>query len=365
MRFRLFSCFCLLFLHQVLFAQMPEGGGPGQPPVSVTDAFDVSTGVRVVDATAMYAGYAVAPAPENMLGGYNDCQEHQNTVFNDQQTPPDDTDYVEFVTPNYVALSGYRLVLGSDVGRQVDLFTLRADLDGNGQSLTLVDQFAPGLTPAGQLYVDTVDTNRTLATPRLARRWKAEFKRHQLTKDAYGDLRGPRVVELDAITPTNGAPVSVSLTSPGEGAEYLQGQPVPMKAAASSADGIFAVEYMINGERVGESRNSPDFSFEWSGNRTGTLNLQARATSMKGLVAFSEFRSVTIKPLVPRISSILVNGSAADIVAENLSPSADYSLQRSTDLMNWTDALSFTAYDSKATLSDQPDAHTFYRIKRF
>ncbi|NJM15542.1 MAG: carbohydrate-binding protein [Bacteroidales bacterium] len=83
------------------------------------------------------------------------------------------------------------------------------------------------------------------------------------------------------LPPQNELPV-VALTSPANGAAFIQGENIAIQATASDADGtISLVEFYQGTTKVGEDNTSP-YSYSWSGASIGAYTLYAKATDDKG-----------------------------------------------------------------------------------
>ena len=91
-----------------------------------------------------------------------------------------------------------------------------------------------------------------------------------------------------AVTVVNGAPPSVTLTSPAGGSVFAAPGTVTLSASATPASGgsIARMDFLANGVLVG-SRASAPYSFAWSGVAAGTYSLTARATDNLGNAASS------------------------------------------------------------------------------
>jgi hypothetical protein len=91
-----------------------------------------------------------------------------------------------------------------------------------------------------------------------------------------------------------GAPPSVSLTSPSDGASFASGAPVHLAASASDADGTVAsVAFYANTNPIG-SASSP-FAIDWTPAAPGTYRMTVVATDNAGNSTTSAAVTVTIR----------------------------------------------------------------------
>lgn len=92
----------------------------------------------------------------------------------------------------------------------------------------------------------------------------------------------------------NAAP-EVSISNPSNGEVYVSGSTVNLLAVANDADGeISKVEFLINGNKIGESLASP-FTIDWNKPEAGTYELVAIATDTDGGITESEKVNVFIQ----------------------------------------------------------------------
>ena len=113
------------------------------------------------------------------------------------------------------------------------------------------------------------------------------------------------VVNWTAAPPSPGAasssnlPPTISISSPANGASIGVGQPVPIFASASDADGsVKSVEFFADAVSLGIDTSAP-FSISWSGAAPGAHTLTARARDNRLATTDSAPVSITITNLPP------------------------------------------------------------------
>ena len=94
--------------------------------------------------------------------------------------------------------------------------------------------------------------------------------------------------------PANLAP-TVSLTSPSSGQIVMQGATLVMTATASDDDLVEAVEFLVDGRRVGIDTAAP-YSGTWRATETGLHTVSALARDSEGAVARSARVTVVVRP---------------------------------------------------------------------
>ncbi len=96
------------------------------------------------------------------------------------------------------------------------------------------------------------------------------------------------------VTPANGQPPAVSLTSPANGASYTAPASIPLAATASDSDGtVTQVQFYAGSTLIGTDTTSP-YTFAWSGVPAGSYSLTAVATDNDGLTSMSAAVNVTV-----------------------------------------------------------------------
>ena len=95
--------------------------------------------------------------------------------------------------------------------------------------------------------------------------------------------------------PTNGQPPSVSITNPTNGASFLTTQGFAIEATATSAKGISAIVYFLDGNPVGTNTTAP-YNFQVTPNSlpAGGHNLEVTAADSAGLVSTSAVVHITV-----------------------------------------------------------------------
>ncbi|MFD2255588.1 Ig-like domain-containing protein [Luteolibacter algae] len=120
-------------------------------------------------------------------------------------------------------------------------------------------------------------------------------------------VNGPMWVNGAPFAIQNQAPV-VSVSAP---AESVIPSPVSFTATASDADGsVKKVEFLINGEKVGEDTTAP-YAFDWTPSGVGTFSVRAIARDNLGAAGYSTSSSLEILPN-PNQAPVVENGGPAD-----------------------------------------------------
>ncbi|SKB01648.1 Calcineurin-like phosphoesterase [Prosthecobacter debontii] len=120
---------------------------------------------------------------------------------------------------------------------------------------------------------------------------------------------GPVWVEGAPFSGVNHAPV-ISLTAPGDGASSMYPYGVNMTADAVDSDGgVVRVDFLVNGEKVGEDTEAP-FTYVWVPPAVGTYELTARAVDTLGAAASSAVVNLTIIPNPNQAPSISLSAPA-------------------------------------------------------
>jgi len=147
------------------------------------------------------------------------------------------------------------------------------------------------------------------------------------------------------------AAVTVSMTSPSNGALYLAPATLPVKANASATGvGIARVEFYANGTLIRTVTTSP-YQFDWSGVAAGSYSVNAIAYDNNGAQATSASRSITVAatntpPTVsltaPADGSRYLNPTGITISANASGPELNDIIQRVDFYLNGTLANSIT-----------------------
>ncbi|HYL25998.1 MAG TPA: Ig-like domain-containing protein, partial [Burkholderiales bacterium] len=147
------------------------------------------------------------------------------------------------------------------------------------------------------------------------------------------------------------AAVTVSMTSPSNGALYLAPATLPVKANASASGvGIARVEFYANGTLIRTVTTSP-YQFDWSGVAAGSYSVNAIAYDNNGAQATSASRSITVAatntpPTVsltaPADGSRYLNPTSITISANAAGPELNDIVQRVDFYLNGTLANSIT-----------------------
>jgi C1A family cysteine protease len=176
----------------------------------------------------------------------------------------------------------------------------------------------------------------------------------------------PALISLAA----NVSPV-VSLISPTPGASFTAPALIEFGAAASDNDGtVSKVEFYQGATKLGEVVEAP-YTFAWTNVSAGTYQLHARAIDNAGATVDSSPVTVVVNPPVLgsaiRFGPLTLNGGILQI-GFTASP-GDYIIQRSSDLVVWSDfrTVTVTAPGTAVvqdTIAPAQGSRAFYRVKR-
>lgn len=102
-------------------------------------------------------------------------------------------------------------------------------------------------------------------------------------------------VEITVVEPNS--PPSVTLTSPGSGATYTEGDDIALAASASDSDGyVTQVEFFADGVSLGTDLDASDgWGLTWSGAAVGDYNVKAVATDDAGATTTSSVITVHVE----------------------------------------------------------------------
>ncbi|MBL3656946.1 glycosyl hydrolase family 18 protein [Fulvivirga sediminis] len=90
-------------------------------------------------------------------------------------------------------------------------------------------------------------------------------------------------------------PPTISLTSPTNGASFIQGSAITLEAMASDSDGsVSRVEFYNGSVKLGEDASSP-YRYTWSGAPSGSYTLSAKAIDNEGATSSSSI-AITVNP---------------------------------------------------------------------
>ncbi|MBL9172979.1 MAG: hypothetical protein JNL10_05550, partial [Verrucomicrobiales bacterium] len=122
------------------------------------------------------------------------------------------------------------------------------------------------------------------------------------------DLADPAVISPTVTVVATEAGARITWVQPGEGAEFIGGQPIPFEVQAVDPTGLlFLVEYLADGNKIGESaydcvtcRPAPGATlvhrFVWNGAPVGRHRLTVRAQRPDGSWVVSETRTIVVQP---------------------------------------------------------------------
>jgi hypothetical protein len=119
-----------------------------------------------------------------------------------------------------------------------------------------------------------------------------------------------RITEVEAYSAVANS-VTVSLTSPTQGAIYTAPAAIAMTASATSNNGISKVDFFANGTPIGTATASP-YSVSWSNVGAGSYTLTSVATDITGAATSSAPVGITVNAAVGRVNvALAANGSIA------------------------------------------------------
>jgi hypothetical protein len=102
----------------------------------------------------------------------------------------------------------------------------------------------------------------------------------------FVDTQG-QVLDYFTISKGIGIRPNVNITSPADGSEYADVQPITITADASDPDGqVTQVEFLANGVSIGVDQSAP-FSLQWAPPTDGIYSLQAAATDNDNNTTYS------------------------------------------------------------------------------
>lgn len=120
---------------------------------------------------------------------------------------------------------------------------------------------------------------------------------YALTATATDNHGNVRTSAVQTVTVVANNPPTVTVTSPGAGAQIPVNTPVAFRAMASDSDGLVAaVQFRVNGAPLGEPVSSEPFEVVWTPAVSGTYVLTAIATDNSGGMATSAPVTVTVTP---------------------------------------------------------------------
>ena len=132
-------------------------------------------------------------------------------------------------------------------------------------------------------------------------------------------------------------PVTVSITTPLDGASFVAPALVPLTASGQSASGtITRVEYFLGARKLGQATSSP-YSFSWESVAPGTYLVTATAFDDQGATNVSPPLSVAVLAETPPIGINFLPNAASATEAMAVTDLAGVVPQR-----NWNNVLVFT-----------------------
>jgi len=145
------------------------------------------------------------------------------------------------------------------------------------------------------------------------------------------------------------SPISVSITSPGNGTSFSSPANITFKASATSGNGAIAkVEYFSGANKVGEATTSP-YSFTWWNVTTGNYYIHAVATDVSAQSKSSQTISVNVTSCpTPTITPSGPTTICSGLVTLNCNTASGNSYQWKKDGVN-IDGATASSYNAGST----------------
>jgi hypothetical protein len=172
--------------------------------------------------------------------------------------------------------------------------------------------------------------------------------------------------------PSN-SPPTVALTSPAEGATFLEPAAITVAANASDNDGAVSQVNFYSGTTLIGSDSSSPFSITWNNVAAGNYTVVAIATDNLGLMTTSGPVHVTVNlpqapPVAPgNLSAIAISSNRIDLAWSDNSTNEDgFAIERSADGVNFsqitTVAANLTSYSNTGLTASKTYS---YRVRAF
>jgi len=164
----------------------------------------------------------------------------------------------------------------------------------------------------------------------------------------------------------SGAPPSVTITNPANGAVFAAPADVTIQANASDTDGnVTTVQFFTNSVSAGADTTAP-YSIVASNLAAGIYALRAVATDNNGLTSTSSVVNISVvAPAAVALSAPVVSNGQFQFTY-----SADaglrYAVENSSNLVNWSSLTTNTASTSTVLYREAFDVNglRFYRVER-
>jgi titin len=172
---------------------------------------------------------------------------------------------------------------------------------------------------------------------------------------------------------SSNSPPTVALTSPAEGATFLEPAAITITADASDTDGtVSQVSFYAGTTSIGTDSSSP-FSITWNNVAAGNYPLTAIATDNLGLMTTSGPVHVTVNlppapPAAPgNLSATAVSSNRIDLAWSDNSTNEDgFAIERSTDGVNFSQITTVTANLTSYSNTGLAASTTYsYRVRAF
>ena len=178
--------------------------------------------------------------------------------------------------------------------------------------------------------------------------------------------RGFGMVGTVIVQAVSGAPPSVTITNPANGAVFAAPADVTIQASASDTDGnVTNVQFFANSSPVGADTAAP-YSIVASNLAAGSYALRAVAADNSGLTSTSSVVNISVvAPAAVTLSSPVVSNGQFQFTY-----SADaglrYVVENSSNLVNWSSLTTNTASGGTVLYGEAFDVNVlrFYRVSR-
>ncbi|HET6409209.1 MAG TPA: Ig-like domain-containing protein, partial [Chthoniobacteraceae bacterium] len=165
--------------------------------------------------------------------------------------------------------------------------------------------------------------------------------------------------------PVNQVP-TVQIVSPVDGAHFLFGNPIQLRASASDLDGeLRGVEFLANGSRIGagvQENQTGFFSLQWNPQGPGPYLITAEAFDDAGGKGNSQSVGVTVHQPQPIVVSVrTVDPEAVEGPVDGSVDNAEFEISRSDDLLRDV-TVYFSLHGTATPAVDYQSVSNFVRI---
>ncbi len=176
-----------------------------------------------------------------------------------------------------------------------------------GNAVSIAATAAPGSNAIEKVsfYLDGMKIGEDTTSPYAGSWAKATAGVHTLAAVAKDTLGLERTAEVN-VNVGDVTPPTVAITSPSANAALASGANVPIAVSVDDNVGVVRVQYLANGESIGESTSAP-FGFTWTGAADGRWSLLARAYDAVGNAGDSPSVNILIGQAPPNVLFIVAN----------------------------------------------------------